>query len=207
MRERSDGERDGRRAPERGAGGAWRQLPIAAFLALLACDAAALEPLPGAAHLQWSGGILSRTLDDGSVLSEYVAWTDAPDEIETLALSVGFVPRFECSPVIGVRLSAVVLERTGTSVRDGDVVTLVIDGDASEHELVTDTDASGTTLWIDADAESREALRLLIAEGSSAELTLPDGTAVPFSLLGSRRSAAAVEAACRTHEPIPYEGG
>lgn len=166
--------------------------------------AGALETLPDAAYLQWSGGLESRSLDDGSVLNEYVSRTGALEEPD-VTLSVRFVPRFDCSPLIGIRIAGAAVADIGSALGDGGRVTLAIDGNAAGLDLFVDTDESVTTLWMDAAAASRERLRRRIDAGSRAELELPGGWTIGFSLSGSRRSTAAIETACRTHEPLPYE--
>ena len=166
--------------------------------------ASAREPMPDADFQQWRGWLERRSLDDGSVLSEYLARTGSPDDPD-VTLSIGFVPRFDCTPVLGVRVVGDLSADVGEALDDGDRLSFAIDGESADVVLLVDDDGRSTTLWFDAAADDRERIRRLIDEGSRASLGLPDETTRTFSLLGSRQSAAAVEVACRTHEPLPYE--
>lgn len=181
-----------------------RSMPLAAGMVIvLVAPIAPAAALPGATHMLWSGVLESRSLEDGSVLNEYVAWTNSPDE-RSVMLSIGFVPRFDCSPLISIRIAGAV---AGPALADGDRLTLEIDGEPLELELLVDADGTATTFWIDATAESRERLRRRLDKGSRARLGLPGDRSIEFSLLGSSRSTAATEIACRLHEPLPYEDG
>ena len=192
----------------RGRGRAIRRRRFAALVLAFSSVAhntvSAREPMPDAAFLQWSGWLERRSLDDGSVLSEYLARTGSPDDPD-VTLSIGFVPRFDCTPVLGVRVVGDLSADVGEALDDGDRLTFSIDGEGADVVLLVDDDGRATTLWFDAAADDRERIRRLIDEGSRASLGLPGESTLSFSLLGSRRSAAAVEVACRTHEPLPYE--
>jgi len=181
-----------------------RRSSLSAVLALiLVGGAGAADALPGTAHLKWSGTVSQRTLDDGSLLNEYESRTLAADETD-VTLSVGFVPRFGCSPLIGIRLDAALANRIDEAAEGRSGVLLVIDGRGAPMPFVADADGAATTLWLDEAAPGREQFRRLIDSGSRAELTLPGGESVTFSLLGSRRSLAGTEAACLAHEPVPF---
>ena len=186
------------------AGRRTRTAPVALLLAAsLPSLCAAADALPGSDQLRWRGTLSQRTLEDGSVLNEYVTRTGATDEFD-LSLSVGFVPRFDCSPLIGIRVVGPLAGSVGAELTDGAVATLAIDGETLEIPLLVDGSESVTGLWADLAADSRERFRRRLDAGSRAELVLPGGVSATFSLRGSRRSLAATQAACRAHEPQPY---
>lgn len=194
-----------------GRGGARLPLVAAACvmagMALFATGLPALESevLPDAAHRRWSGVLDQHTLGDGSVLSVYTAYTTATDT-EDVALRIGFVPRFDCSSMMGIRFGGTMASVIEAFFEDGNSVMLDIDGEAFEWPLMVDADGVATTLWLNGEAGRRESARGHIDAGSRASLALPNTVSVTFSLLGSRNSTGAAEAACRAHEPIPWNG-
>lgn len=168
-------------------------------------DERTVTALPGTEYFEWSGALEQRTLGDGSVLSEYVASTDAVERSD-VDLRVGFVPRFDCSPAIALRFAAAAAALPEAFYEDGDRLTLDIDDIDVEMPLIVDGDGLETTLWFDGGIERRSTLRVRIDVGSDAWLRLPNGESIGFSLIGSRRSLAATEAACRAHRPLPEPG-
>ena len=161
------------------------------------------DGLPGTSHLNWDGRLERRTLGDSSVLNEYTALTAAIDT-DDVAFRVGFLPRFDCSPVIGVRFGGDMASVPEAFFDDGDTLAVTIDGEALEWPLLIDGGGTATTLWFDGELSRRADIRRRLDVGSRAALTLPNAISVSFSLLGSRRSTAEVESACLTHEPLPW---
>lgn len=156
--------------------------------------------LPASRHLNWYGVHERRVLGDDSVLSEYAARSDALDSGNAI-LGVGFVPRFACTPVIGIRFGGELAAAVESFYGDGSEIELSIDGESRRWPLLLDADGTGAALWFDGDVAARRTLRRLIDGGSRAMLSLPSRVSVSFSLLGSRRSVAETESACRAHEP------
>ena len=161
------------------------------------------DELPGTSHLNWNGRLEQRTLGDSSVLNEYTALTAALDT-DDVVFRVGFLPRFDCSPVIGVRFGGDMASVPEAFFDDGDTLAVTIDGEAVEWPLLVDGGGMATTLWFDGESSRRADVRQRLDVGSRAALTLPNAISISFSLLGSRRSTADVESACLTHEPLPW---
>ncbi len=62
-------------------------------------------PLSDTIYVKWSGALDQATLADTSILNEYVAQTYS-ENVNGASIQLAFVPRFNCSPVFSVRLSA-----------------------------------------------------------------------------------------------------
>ncbi|MCK5924230.1 MAG: hypothetical protein KAG66_25065, partial [Methylococcales bacterium] len=166
-----------------------------------------------AAAGQWQAESRQQTLADGSVLTEYYGFTTAAD-LDNGRLRIGFVPRFGCSPIIGVEIeqdpalaskSAAVPLPDKSILVDGDRLTLVVDREPVEFPLAVDGDKQQTRLWFNGGLEDRKALHSKLDLGNVAELALTSETAVAFSLLGSKSVVDAAQNLCRAHEPLPYE--
>jgi len=150
----------------------------------------------------WQSFSRVEQLTDGSTLTEYVvrsrAVADAPAQ-----LNVSFSPRFDCEPMIGF-----VLDSELASVREDDAsLSVRIDGigiDWPDRAVPSSADDTVGT-WLYADRQVRRAVRLRIDIGDSLRVQLNPEQSIDFSLLGSRASVRAAEAACRGHEPIPFE--
>ena len=180
-------------------------LALAAVATALPTASGAVDTteLAGASHLNWNGRLEQRTLDDSSRLNEYTALTSAVDTA-AVSLRIGFLPRFECTPVMGVRFGGAMASVPEAFFEDGDVLAVTIDGESVEWPLLVDDGDSGTTLWLDAELSRRADIRQRMDVGSRARLALPNTISIEFSLLGSRRSTAEVESACLSHEPLPW---
>ena len=177
-------------------------ISLAAVLLPVRAGASTTE-LPDAAQINWSGRLEQRTLGDSSVLNEYTAFTASTDTAD-VALRIAFLPRFDCTTVIGIRFAGAMTSIPEAILEDGDVLTLTIDGAGLEWPLLVDGGATETTLWLEGEAARRNAVRRRVDTGSRASLMLPNAISISFSLLGSRRSAAEVESACLSHEPLPW---
>lgn len=186
-----------------------------AMIVLPLCFSTALqaEVLADAAHSDWAGERLTSELGDGSVMTEYLANTVASDRADAI-LSVAFMPRFECTPLIGIRIDSDVTddpERTAALFRslqlldDGDRLSMVIDQKRVPFPVLVDRSSDATALWYGEDREDRETLSLQMDGGDRAQIALSTSTTLTFSLQGSRKSVLAVQQNCLKHEPVPYE--
>ena len=192
-----------------------RTLGLGAIVAIGCCMSAfsQAEVLRDAAHSDWAGERLIRQLEDGSVMTEYLANTVASDRADAL-LTVAFMPRFECTPLIGIRIDSEVtddLERTTSLLRslqmldNGDRLSIVVDRKRVPFPVLVDHSSDGAALWYGVDREDRETLLLQMDGGDRAEIALSTNTTLKFSLRGSRRSMLAVKKNCLLHEPVPFE--
>lgn len=173
------------------------------------------DVLRDAAHNDWAGERLVKELDDGSVMTEYLANTVASGRADAL-LTVAFMPRFECTPLIGIRIDSEVTddpERTASLLRslqlldDGDRLSIVVDQKRVPFPVLVDLSSDRAALWYGVDREDRETLTLQMDGGERAEIAMSTSTTLDFSLRGSRRSILAVRQNCLKHEPVPFEAG
>lgn len=207
---------------------------LVAALALCPAVVAAQEPAPPAieaaleraAFLQWSARRDVRTLPDGSVLTSYVGETSATDGRDAV-LGVGFVPRFGCAPGIDLAVPEALARRLAASptgaadaggeadgvdgadrggLRDDDAAAFLVDGMPVGYPVLVDADDGTVRVAFNGTDRERVTLRLQLDVGDGASFALVDGDPLTFTLLGSRRTLAAVESLCLTHEPVEPDG-
>jgi len=166
-----------------------------------------------AAAEKWQAEFQQQTLANGSVLTEYYGFITAAD-LANVRLRIGFVPRFGCSPHIGIEIkqdpalankSAGALLTDKNTLVDGDRLALLIDRKPVEFPLAVDDDGQQTRLWFSSELEGRKALLKKLDLGSMAELALTSETTVVFSLLGSKSILDAAQNLCQAHVPLPFE--
>ena len=169
-------------------------------------------PVSDTIYVKWSGALDQSTLADTSILNEYVAQTYS-ESVNGASVQLAFVPRFNCSPIFSVRLSA----KAAAGINDDLAISLTVDNVAMEFPAIVDRSESSREFSYDADRVEQEKLRALLdvssrvsiiwapaAESDSQDADATDPVTITFSLLGSKMSADAVEALCEAHEPIPY---
>lgn len=169
-------------------------------------------PLSDTIYLNWSGALDQVTLADKSILNEYLAQTFSTN-ITGGSLQIAFVPRFNCSPIVSVLLSA----ENAPAINDDFPVTLTLDNVDMEFQAIIDESASSWQYSYNGNRDKQQDLRILMdnssrlsmnwvpaEENASQNADATDTDTVMFSLLGSRLSVKAVEDLCKAHEPIPY---
>jgi len=170
------------------------------------------DVLAGTSFRDWSGEKKTTELDDGSVVTEYVANTVAQERADAL-LEVVFLPRFECTPLIGVRIDASTTDNSAQTqellkslqlLDDGDRLSMLIDEKSILFPIVVDQSKDQAALWYGVERQDRETLSLQMDGGDKALIALSTNTTLRFSLLGSRKSMRAVKESCQKHEPVPY---
>lgn len=173
--------------------------------------------LPEASFLNWAGFIDEVTLADGSVLSEYSAKT-VSFEVDGAALEITFAPRFECAPMLSVRMPGSfdgiaedqILKITTDDFSQNFKGFMENDGDASVYSLAVPVQEVEKLRRI-IDVTSRFNIKVMSRadqnDGANAELSASPAEALPgvsFSLLGSQKTTAFVESLCWSHLPRPY---
>jgi len=195
-----------------------------ALLGLLATPAQAdtgPTRLADSTFQDWNGLLLQVPLNDGSTLNEYVARTMA-GSVSGASLSVSFLPRFDCTPVISVSVSAT----SGTELESGrEALEFMIDRKPVDFPVLFDDEESGvrytynadqpqsTELLARLDVGSRvsvyfsadKAAAALVTESAAVDPQSVQNEQIEFSLLGSSSSAQAVKEHCLAHIPIPFE--
>lgn len=169
-------------------------------------------PLSDTIYVKWSGALDQSTLADTSILNEYVAQTYSED-VSGASVQLAFVPRFSCSPIFSVRLSA----EAAAGVDDDLAISLTVDDVEMEFPAIIDRSESAREYSYDANRVEQEKLRALLdvssnismswiptADNTGQDVDVTEPVTITFSLLGSKMSTDAVEALCRAHEPIPY---
>ena len=210
---------DAAAAARDGAGGASADAPETA--APGAAASGIDEAIERAASLDWRARRDARELPDGSTLTAYAGETRARGGAEA-ALRVEFVPRFGCAPGVelvvrpGLARRLVSVGGTGAGLDDDDEASFLVDGTPVGYPVLVDEDEGGDEggdgavlrFAFNGNERERMTLRLQLDVGSVVSVGLDgDGTdALRFSLLGSRRTLAAMESMCLTHEPVPAPG-
>ncbi len=169
-------------------------------------------PLSDTIYVKWSGALDQATLADKSLFNEYVAQTYS-ENVNGASVQLAFVPRFNCSPIFSVRLSA----EAAAAINDDLAITLTVDNVDMEFPAIIDRSGASREYSYDANQDDQKKLRALLdvasrlsmnwapAANNTSEGTDATGPiSITFSLLGSQMSAQAVEAVCTAHEPIPY---
>ena len=169
-------------------------------------------PLSDTIYVKWSGALDQATLPDSSILNEYVAQTYSED-VNGASVQIAFVPRFNCTPIFSVRLSA----EAAAQINDDLAISLTVDNVVMEFPAIVDRSESSREYSYDADRVEQEKLRALLdvasrlsmswlpaAGNTSQDADVTDPATITFSLLGSKMSTDAVEALCKAHEAIPY---
>ena len=177
------------------------------------------EAIERASSLDWRARRDARELPDGSTLTAYAGETRARGGAEA-ALRVEFVPRFGCAPGVELVVRPGLARRlvpvggtTGAGLDDDDEASFLVDGTPVGYPVLVDEDEGGDEggdgavlrFAFNGNERERMTLRLQLDVGSVVSVGLDgDGTdALRFSLLGSRRTLAAMESMCLTHEPVP----
>ncbi|MEE9321108.1 MAG: hypothetical protein V3U76_11725 [Granulosicoccus sp.] len=190
-----------------------RTTVVALLIAGFSSTSIAVVNQPESTIDQWHAESSQHTLADSSVLTEYYGFTTAT-KLDNVLLRVGFVPRFDCSPLIGI----VIQHESAFSgkpeeaplpgldvLADGDSLTLSIDGVPMKFPVAADGDKKQTRLWFDSAFEDRKALQSKFDLGNVAKLSLTSATSITFSLLGSKSILDGAQSLCHEHDPIPYE--
>ena len=177
------------------------------------------EALERAAFFEWRARRDARVLPDGSTLTAYAGETPARDGRDAV-LRIEFVPRFGCAPGIDVVLGAGLARQlapvgsadgpSGESAGglvDDDEATFLVDGTPVGYPVLRDERDGRVELAFNGNERERITLRLQLDVGDVVALGLRgDAEPLTFSLLGSRRTLAAAESLCLTHEPVESIG-
>ena len=191
------------------------------------------EALERAAFSDWRARRDARSMPDGSTLTRratpdrvraaYAGETPARDGRDA-ALRIEFVPRFGCAPGIDVVLGAGLARQlapvgsaegssNGSSggspdgLIDDDEATFLVDGTPVGYPVLRDERDGRVELAFNGNERERITLRLQLDVGDVVALGLRgDAEPLTFSLLGSRRTLAAAESLCLTHEPVEPGG-
>lgn len=180
--------------------------------------------IPASDHEDWVGELASLEMADGSLLHEYSALTLSGNR-NGAALSVSFVPRFECKPIISFRVSK--SDWLATSAEPQ--IEFSIDDRIVEFNALIDEYDESYLFSYHADSAQNRTLRNLLDVGSRVVASISELSAIPsaseqsdndsgavpepetaqsmrvnFSLLGSRKAVLVVEQACIDHQPVPY---
>lgn len=193
----------------------WSAFVVFAFTFLPATGVVAQmhgTPLSGTINAQWSGALDAETLADNSILNEYLAQTFS-ENVEGASVQISFIPRFNCSPIFSVLLSA----DSAAAISDDQVVRLAIDDVDMEFPVLVDQSERTHQYSYDASRDEQQTLRARLdrasrvsvswvspEESAGQQAEVPDAFTATFSLRGSRLSVQAVEESCKAHEPIPY---
>ncbi|MFK7855973.1 MAG: hypothetical protein AB8B79_17785 [Granulosicoccus sp.] len=172
----------------------------------------------------WNASLMQATLNDGSVLNEYMAKTMA-GSAEGAALAVSFLPRFQCTPIISLSLNSALVDQ----IEKVDVaLSLKIDEEQVEFPVLRDIEDISVRYTLNSDQQTHSELLALLDRSSrvfldfdyspeaASNLAEDDGVAaeaasdqvaaqIQFSLLGSRLSTQAAKKHCDEHIPIPFE--
>ncbi|ASJ76384.1 hypothetical protein [Granulosicoccus antarcticus] len=171
------------------------------------------KPLAGTEFQSWFGALDQVSLPDNSVLNEYVAQTPSKN-IPEASLQIAFAPRFSCSPMVSVILSAEIVG----AINNDFALQMTADGEDIAFPVLLD-ELSSTSLQYsyNGNKDEQQKLRSLIDSSSHFSINWVPATqdaqrppnanrvnTAVFSLLGSRMSTMAVENRCKQHEPAPY---
>lgn len=167
------------------------------------------KELPDSSFRDWAGVVDVIELNDGSRLFEYSAQS-SPGNSEGTILSIAFIPRFKCVPI--VRLLA-----PADGLGEDDVLSIEVylgseqfiysgfydtDGDDQVYSIAASSDRL-IALREKLDLSSTVRVRVLLDNPQSADtaITVADSR---FSLFGSKMSAKATELYCQSHSPQDY---
>jgi hypothetical protein len=172
--------------------------------------AQSLPSSPATKH--WDVELKKKVLTDHSVLMEFEAST-ASKNVDGAHLSIAFIPRFKCSPLISVRI---VERESGFPVNS---LTLRIDDKQNTYPVIVDNIESEDIYTISGSPQDRTFLRKLLDQSIKASVwiirpldqtrNVKVNVAVKqygdvladFSLLGSRRAAFLAERQCKSYQP------
>ncbi len=130
--------------------------------------------LEAAEHEHWHGVLVSSTLPDGSILSEYTAQTFSTN-LAGARLSISFAPRFNCTPMISVSLA-----QNSVVESDGDVqLAWDIDGTPLNFDALADSDEQTNRYSFNAVAAKQDELRKLLDTASWVTVTAPSDVQTP----------------------------
>ena len=184
---------------------------LGVHLSLIICALAAQPVFAEPALMAWEGSVQEDVLPDESTLVEFIASTSSKSA-EGAILSISFIPRFNCSPLISVRVPSRQVSATGS------VLTLQIDGEQKTYPVIADTDDGEVIYTIDGSLRERAVLRKLLDLSLQVNAWVVRPPSKPedvrvntevkqyadsladFSLLGSRRAAFSAEARCKSHQ-------
>lgn len=168
------------------------------FFTVLFCPAQA-QPLDEIQFRDWSGVKIVDALPDGSIMTEYAAQSDSLST-GNIVLRVGFIPRFACTPLVGI-----IASDADWSPAQFAKIDVLIDGTPTGYPTLVDQLDEGLGAFFNGGQQRRIALRLQVDEGDIATISLADDTEITFSLLGSRKALAAAQTLCRLHQPLPID--
>lgn len=167
------------------------------------------EALPDSSFRDWSGFVDAIELSDGSKLFEYSAQS-LPLNTADSVLSISFVPRFKCVPMLSVLVPADDLDEDSALsievylgsepfIYDGFRDT---NGDKQVYSIAAPTD-SLMALREKLDVSSTVRVRVLTenVQSTDTQTTVADSA---FSLFGSAMSTEATELHCQRHSPQDY---
>jgi hypothetical protein len=197
-------------------------LGTALIVSLIGPNQADADPskLSDSTFQNWTGILTQVTLNDGSLLNEYVAKTMS-SVVENASLVVSFLPRFNCTPIISVIVGAASAVESDSGLK---TLGLRIDRKPVDFPVLVDADERGVRYSMNADQAANLELLTLLDKGSRASVVLPlgnpdaamsaddpeteqnqAGQQIGFSLLGSRSATQAVKVHCQAHIPIPFD--
>ena len=174
---------------------------------------AADETIERADFLDWRARRTARALPDGSTLTAYAGETRARGGADA-SLRVEFVPRFGCAPGVELVVAAPLARRLvpfdhdgrdGDGLVDDDEAGFSVDGTPVGYPVIVDESDGRVRLAFNGNERERVTLRLQLDVGGVVDVELDGSDALRFSLLGSRRTLAAAETLCLTHEPAAPE--
>ena len=188
---------------------------LAVVLAPLTASVADVQvsSLTDTEFLDWNGVLEKTTLDDRSILNEYIARTRSRGTPGAV-LEVAFIPRFGCTPAVRIILPE---QDTQPSAGQG-LLLLSLDREPYDFPALIDGDSALHEYSFLAGQATQQELRLLLdtsshllihqtftADDQAGKSDPESDESIEFSLLGSRLSVLAVESHCRTHIPLPFE--
>ena len=178
--------------------------------------------LSESAHVDWAGVVSRSELRDGSVLFEYTSRTFSA-RTEGAMFALTFIPRFQCSASIGLRVRAGTFPET-----QAPRLQLTLSNRTSTFDALVDKDQDYVLYTLIGPTERLEQLRQELdkslrvvvsvvpadyfmvggasgaAQAKAINSSQGELDGVEFSLLGSRMSMSAVESHCEYHQPLDY---
>ncbi len=168
------------------------------------------EALPDASFRDWAGFVESVELRDGSKLFEYSAQS-SPLDTAGSALSISFIPRFKCVPMLSVLVPADDLDEDSVLS-----IEVYLGSEPFIYNGFRDTNGDKQVYSIAAPADKLIALREKLdvsstvrvrvltenVQSADTQTTVADSA---FSLFGSAMSTKATELHCQRHSPQDYQ--
>lgn len=189
-----------------------RYLLVAAFWLLgVTSHVFAEKRLPDSSFEDWTAVVNELALTDGSVLFDYTARTFS-GRTEGAMLSMSFVPRFSCSPMLNLRL-----KNAEKSARGDVTLEINVGSERLQFGGLMDKDGGFVSYTVEASTEETRQLRELIdasarirfslspaANEAQSQSDADSNDSVVFSLLGSRLAMLSAESHCKAHVPLAF---